>query len=413
MDTAGRALSLPGLDGGSGQGADAEAARVRMAARANTPPSLLRALADDPAVTVRAAVALNPVFAPSADIRLVADPDERVRVLLAGKLTRLLPGLSGDDQAAAQAHAHQTLLTLAGDAAVRVRAAIADALTTMPEAPRDLILKLAHDPMLAVSDPVVRFSPLLTDADLLELLSLPPHPGTAEAVASRAGLSSRIADDIATHAGSGAVRALLANSSAVIQEATLDTLVGRAGEHPEWHEPLVRRPSLSDRAVRALSRLVARHLLDTLVNRVDLSTGLAEELRSRLAETLAEPAGGHVSEADVLDGIRALNAAGQLNEQALLDAADSGDHRQVAAILAVSSHVTLSMLDRAVALRSAKALVSLVWRAGFSMRAGAAVQVLLGRLSPDELLPAGPIGEFPLAPREMEWQIELLGEPGR
>jgi uncharacterized protein (DUF2336 family) len=403
--------ALTAIEPVADQVSDAEAARVRKAAWPTTPASMLQALAEDPAVTVRAAVALNPVLAPAANARLVSDSDERVRMLLAGKLVRLLPGLSGDDQAAAQTHVHQTLLTLAGDAAVRVRVAISDALNTMPEAPRDVIMKLAYDPVLAVSNPIVRFSPLLTDADLLELLALPPHPGMAEAVASRPGLSSRVADDIALHAGSAAVRALLENPSAVIQETTLDSLVGRAGEHPEWHEPLVRRPSLSTRAVQALSRLVAAQLLDMLVNRADLPAALAEDLRGRLAETLAEPA--PQSEAEVLNTVRALNRAGRITEQALLDVAASGDHRQVAAILAVGSGVALGALDRAVALRSAKALVSLVWRAGFSMRAGTAVQLLLGRLSPDEMLLAGAMGEFPLSPSEMEWQIELLGEPGR
>ena len=215
----------------------------------------------------------------------------------------------------------------------------------------------------------MRYSPLLTDADLLELLATPPHPCTAETVASRAGLSADVADGIAAHADSGAIRALLSNPSAAIQEATLDALIGRAADHPDWHEPLVHRPSLPQRGVLALSRIVAGHLLDTLINRADLPPVLAQELRGRVTDSLAtETAPPPPTETEVIDAVRQLCVSGRLNEDALLEATSAGDHRRAAAILAAASGVTLPMLDRAVAMRSAKALVSLVWRCGFSMR---------------------------------------------
>jgi len=389
-----------------------EATRVRMAARLTTDAQTLLRLANDPATTVRAAVALNPAYAEAADKRLVADADERVRSLLATKMARLLPGLSGPAQQAAQTHVHTMLRTLANDATVRVRAAIAEALTNVAEAPRDIILTLAHDPEGTVSDPVLRFSPLLTDADLLELLATPPTSGTATAVASRAGLSSTIADTIAQHADSPALVALLSNRSATIQETTLDALVGRAGDHPEWHEPLICRPMLPVRSIRALSLIVARHLLDGLLNRADVPPTLADELRHHVAQSLGTVTTSP-TEAEILESIRQMNAEGRLNEQTLLETASSGDARQTAAILAVASGVTLQTIDRAVALRSAKALVSLSHRAGFSMQAGMAIQQLLGQLGPGEILVAAQDGGCPLTASEVDWQIELLCQPGR
>lgn len=247
-----------------------EAERVRLASRANTPPSVLRALARDHEITVRAAVALNPAHAPDADRQLLADPDDRVRALLAGKLAALLPGLCGAGHAEAQAHVHRTLMALADDAATRVRTVIAEALTSMPEAPRDVILRLAHDEVASVRDPVLRLSPLLTDDDLLQLLGTPSLSAAAPAIASRPGLSAVVADQIAHHADSAAVQVLLQNHSAAIQESTLDSLVGRAADHPDWHEPLARRPGLPLGAIRALSRFVATQILDTLANRPGL-----------------------------------------------------------------------------------------------------------------------------------------------
>ena len=271
-----RAALPPGPDGPLP--AD-EAARVRLAARATTSAATLLARARDSSTTVRAAVALNPVTEAATDSHLMRDTDERVRALLAGKMARLLPGLSGRERSAAQSHVHGMLRNLAGDVAIRVRIALAEALTTLTTAPKDVIVKLARDPAIVVSALIVRFSPMLTDADLLELMTTPPHPVTASAVASRAGLSSAVASDIVAHADNAAVFALLSNRTAAIQEATLDSLVGRAGDHPEWHEPLCCRPALSARSLRALSRIVAGHLLDVLTSRTDVPPAFADELR--------------------------------------------------------------------------------------------------------------------------------------
>ena len=389
-----------------------EAARVRLAARETTAPSVLRSLADDAAITVRAAVALNPAMAPAADRRLLADPDERVRALLGGKLVTLLPGLTGTEHAEAQAHVHATLLALAGDAAIRVRCAISEALTAMPEAPREVILRLANDPVAAVSDPILRLSPLLNDDDLMQLLATPAHEGAAPAIASRPGLSTTVSDHIAHHADSAAVRALLHNHSAAIQESTLDALVGRADEHPEWHEPLAHRPSLSLGAIRALSRFVASHIIDALAARPELPASMISELRARTQAGL-DDAPRIQSDADILENIHHMASAGTLSEDMLIDTLKAGAHREAAVILAVASNTTLACLDRAIALRNAKAMISLVWKAGFSMRAAALVQASLGQLAPSEILHPAQHGAFPLSANEMEWQIELMAEPGR
>ena len=84
----------------------------------------------------------------------------------------------------------------------------------------------------------------------------------------------------------------------------------------------------------------------------------------------------------------------------------------VAACLAVAARVPLAAVERAVRLRSTKGLVSLLWRAGFPMKAAAPVQSLLAGLPPGEVLLAGPAGSFPLGIAEMRWHVDLLGGAG-
>jgi hypothetical protein len=97
----------------------------------------------------------------------------------------------------------------------------------------------------------------------------------------------------------------------------------------------------------------------------------------------------------------------------LLEAARQGEARYAAALLAVAAGLPVSVVDRAASLRSAKGMVSLVWKAGFTMRAAVALQVLLARLAPDDVLHPGPADNFPLAIEEMRWQVDFLARMGR
>jgi len=380
---------------------------------------VLAELALDSSVTVRAALALNTAAPAQANDVLANDPDERVRLLLARKLSALAPGLSAADQARLYQETWDTLSALVEDEAVRVRAIIAEAVKELREAPPKLIRRLAQDADVSVCGPVLRMSPLLTTEDLLSIVATAPTPAIISAVARRGWLEPVVSDAIAATTDSAAIRALLANPSAQIREATLDALVARSVNHPDWHEPLVRRPSLPARATRMLSEIVATHLLTELATRTDLGPSLAEELRRRIAVRLATeaaeppPLQQDTTAEDALAAARAISARGQLTEECLLECARRGEPRHAAALLAVAAGMPVSVVDRASSLRSAKGLVSLVWKAGFTMRAAVALQTLLAQLPPEAVLTAGPSGTFPLAVEEMRWQLDFLARMGR
>jgi uncharacterized protein (DUF2336 family) len=297
-----------------------------------------------------------------------------------------------------------------------VRAEIADIVKDMPEAPHALILRLVRDTAMTVAEPVIRLSPLLTPEDLLALLAAAPAAATATAVARRPGLAAQVADVIAQSADNDAVTALLTNPSAAIRENTLDALVGRAAAHVDWHVPLVRRKLLSTRAARDLSDIVATQLLAELAARADLAPALTHELRQRLAARLEPstlPDGAVRTVDEAMAFARALAADGKLTEETMLEAALRGEAPMCAALLAVAAGMQASVVERAATLRSPKGLVSLVWKAGMSMRVAGPLQTLLARLSPETTLRAMDGEEFPLAAEEMRWQIEFLSRMGR
>ena len=213
-----------------------------------------------------------------------------------------------------------------------------------------------------------------------------------------------------------AITALLSNSTAAIRESTLDMLVARGRAHEEWHQPLVNRPRLSARAARALSDYVATQLLDVLAGRADLPVATSRELRQRLEARLNPPPTPDRRDPGIDDAMveaRHLLATGALDEPALLAAIQRGEPRMATAMLAVAADLPASAVDRAATLRSAKGLISLVWKAGFTMQVAGPLQTLLARLNPAAILRPAPGGGFPLAIDEMRWQIDFLRDMGR
>jgi len=393
-----------------------EATRVRLAAGTGTAPQVLQRLSRDPSVTVRATLALNPGAPAEVEADLAHDADERVRIVLARRLGALVPNLSEAAQARLQQQTFETLTALVSDEAVRVRAAIAEEVRHMPDAPRAVILRLAHDPAVMVCEPVIRFSPMLTPQDLVALVATPPSPATLTAVARRPGLDETVSDAIAATCDSEAITALLSNASAQIREATLDVLAAQAADHTAWHEPLATRPALPPRAARALAEIVAAHLLEALAARPDFDPNLAQELHARLRARFRPVDDSQPAPSDQITALsqaRSLNRAGRLTEDALLAAGRRGDTGLATSLLAVKAGVPVAAVERAASLRSAKGLVSLVWKAGFSMRAAGAMQSLLARLPPDAIMGARPDGGFPLSIEEMTWQVDFLRRPER
>ena len=390
------------------------AARVRLGANPATPSEDLTRLAQDPSVTVRAAVALNTGASPQVDECLAVDPDERIRMLLAQKMLASRPDLTPTDQRELGAQTVAVLSTLVRDEAVRVRALVAEVLAGLPGVPRELVLTLANDEAVPVSEPVLRLSPMLSAADLQSLLQSPPNACARTAIARRENLPAAVSDVIAASADSAAIRALLANPSASIRESTLDSLIARAHDEPEWQEPLVRRPALPPHAARALSEFVTSHWLQVLAERTDLPPKLVSELKQRLWARMASEykSVGAIADDAMMQAALRLGAHGQLDEAALMDAVHAGDSRRATALLAVAAGVSLDLVDRAATLRSAKALVSLIWKAGFSMRSAGPVQALLGRLGPAGVLAEKDHG-FPLGVDEMGWQLDLLARDTR
>jgi uncharacterized protein (DUF2336 family) len=182
--------------------------RIALAARADARAELLVLLAADEAAPVRQAVAANPGAPRHADQILARDPVASIRASLARKLAEHASEMAG--------LAWDSLRHLARDPAPQVRQSIADTLADQPDAPHDLVLALARDADPAVSEPLIRLSHVLTEADLLGLVEAPPGAEARCAVARRLNLAATLVEALVASGDDDAIAALRRNPTACI-----------------------------------------------------------------------------------------------------------------------------------------------------------------------------------------------------
>jgi uncharacterized protein (DUF2336 family) len=380
---------------------------TELASRADVGPDVLQYLAAHGGPATRAAVAANPV-APAVSNRLLADDEEEdVRAELAVKIARLMPGMSQSESSHIFALTLETLECLARDAAVRVRAILAEEIKSLDCIPHEIVMRLARDLNTVVAVPILQYSPLLSDTDLIEIIACGRVQQVLTAIASRKPVSEPVSERLVQSLDVSAVAALLVNPDAKLRKETLDQIVEQAEEISAWHMPLALRADLSARAIRRIGSLVGASILERLAARNDLSDAtrihLNRELRARLAGTPS--AAGGASPADM---VAAAKKEGRLDNSFLEQAAQAGQREVVVLALAQLGNVTEQTVKKILAAGGAKPIVALVWHTHLSMRVAFKIQTFIMKLPARDVLPArGGIG-FPLSKEEMRWHLNFF-----
>ena len=386
-------------------------ARAALANRADAQPEVLYFLAAEGAPDARRAVAANPKTPAQANRLLVQDDDDDVRVELARKIGRLLPKLTAEANYRLRGLTIETLELLARDQLARVRQALAEEIKSLDCVPKHVIDALVRDVEL-VSAPILEYSPLLTDADLIELISSAQARHVLVSIARRRSLSANISEAIVEALNIPAVAMLLQNSSAEIREQTLEKVVEQGQRIKEWHLPLVERADISQRLLRRIAGFVSAALVECLARRNGLDEKTRQVLTKRMRTKLEAPA---EPDADVEtsegDEVAALHREGKLDESYVARAAEAGRREAVIAALSLRANVSRDIVARIFQSRSAKPVVSLVWRAGLGMRAAFKIQNFTLRLPARELLPARDGVRFPLSEEEMRWHLGYFEVP--
>ena len=378
--------------------------RQAVAAAPDTAPELLYFLARDPAPVVRGAIALNPATPRQADLLLALDEAPEIRTLIAEKMARHLNQHGREETAQLWQLTVAVLDALSRDNLPSVRYLVAEMARGLDRMPVNIVTALSRDRLADVAVPALGYAGAIPDPELVEIVVHAPDPRIVSAVARRPSIGPTVSEKIVESGDSFAIETLLQNRSAEISTVVLDAVIERAPAHETWHEPLVQRPSLTESAAMKLAQFVADRLAKVLHARTDLvpaSSAVPKERAATVTVTVS------TAEETPLGRARRHFANGTLTED-LVSQALGSDQDFVIAALSLRSRLKPAVVNKIIVAHSAKGLTALSWKAGFSMRFAALMQVRLAHLPPKSRLNATSGGSYPLTPAEMEWQIEFF-----
>ena len=283
----------------------------------------------------------------------------------------LVSDLNGEDRAAAEG----ALLMLLDDASPLVRQAMAEVFARSAQAPAAIMQALSLD-QPSVALPVLEHSPLLIDADLVDIVAT-GNCETQCAIARRIHLPASVCAAIAEVGTPAAALELIENAYAELAPFSWDRIVERHG-----HLAAIRESMLVLDGLPAATRaaLVAK-LSDTLTQFVvarnwlsaDRAGRVASEARDRSTVNIAA-----VSRGDDISGlVRHLRATGQLTAGLILRALLSGNLELFDYALAELSGLPPARVSALLQDRGGASLQALLIRAGFPESTFAAFRVAL------------------------------------
>ena len=382
--------------------------RRALASVEDAQPEILYYLTTDQSPEVRAEVAENVGTPLQADLVLARDAHDEVRCQLAAKIGRLVPTLTPDESEGLTAMAFEVLEILARDHLPRVRAIISVELKRAPNVPYAIVRRLAEDLDGIVSAPIIEFSPLLSDDDLIEIIVRGLKGRPLIAVARRRNLAAPVVDAVVDTNDSGAVRAVLENETASIAEETLDKVIARAADRPEWHDAIICRDDLPSRTVLRIASFVSAALMDTLIERNKGDTDVVDELRKTVRHRIDS---GDLDEDDGPIELAAVRAkemfeAGTLDEAAIKNALSNDDNAFVRHGLGLMARVPLDTAAMMLNSGNGKTVTALAWKAGLTMDLAVTLQKGLCRIKSDKIAGPGEDGGYPMSEDDIEWYTE-------
>src|ERR1700733_4542277 len=283
----------------------------------------------------------------------------------------LFSDMSKQDRTAAEG----ALLMLLDDASPLVRQAMAEVFARSSEAPAAIVQALSLD-QPSVALPVLEHSPLLIDADLVDIIAT-GNCVMQCAIARRVNLPASVCAAIAEVGSASAALELIENPNAELAPFSWDRIVERHGHLAAIRESML---VLEDLPAATRIALVAK-LSDTLAQFVvarnwlsaDRAGRIASEARDRSAVNIAARSRGE----DMSGLVRHLRATGQLTAGLILRALLSGNLELFDHALAELSGLPQARVSALLHDRGGASLQALLQRAGLPESTFAAFRVAL------------------------------------
>ncbi len=202
------------------------------------------------------------------------------------------------------------------DVEMEVRQHLAERLSTLDNAPHNLVTMLANDE-IDVARPLLANSPVLKNADLIKIVKKRSQEHLLM-VSKRADVDEDIAEALAEFGDDEVLESLARNDQAKLSRGTAQTLVSRSEKHTPLQEPLITRDDLPPDLINQMyfwvsEKLRERILADTQGLDESLVDGLLEEAQASIVNKMAYEADADAEPSPAEKFIRRKALLKQLN----------------------------------------------------------------------------------------------------
>jgi uncharacterized protein (DUF2336 family) len=237
------------------------------------------------------------------------------------------------------------LIDLVPHAEPAARVELAERMSLLANAPRALVGQLARENEIAIAGPLLRRSPVLDEAALIEIARIKGQ-GHLLAMSERPTLSTDLTDVLVRRGDRDVVRRAAGNSGAHFSDDGYSALIKRAGKDAVLTLKVGQRDDLSGELLKELLEgsidVVRRRLFEVV------KPARQAAIKQAMSEIsgLPEQAESRRDFAPAQRTVLGLHRDGYLNEGALLGFAKSHRFEESVAALSAMSGVRIATLDR-------------------------------------------------------------------
>ena len=183
--------------------------------------------------------------------------------------------------------AEQVFRLLLRETETNVRQTLAEHIKTSITVPRDILMRLAQD-VAEVSLPVLQYSEVLTDKDLLDLIGNTQDVNRYLAISKRVVVSETVSGRLLDKIIPEVTTSLLHNNGADISEPHMLSIIAEHSDNSALMKTLSNRPHLPVNIVEKMLHVVSIHMGETLKQKYPLpSKDIELEIdKTRESETL-------------------------------------------------------------------------------------------------------------------------------
>jgi uncharacterized protein (DUF2336 family) len=262
-----------------------------------------------------------------------ADIDSLVREPSAAMRSRIIEKIAdGYDTgllSAAEVNlANEIFRLLVRDTERKVRSLLAQRLKSSMQVPHDIIWALANDMSHEIAAPVLQYSQVLTEEDLISIVMATREHPRLMAIASRDSISKELAHSLVETHDAKVTKKLLSNRSVTLADATVQTVLDEFSRDNSVLEELVYHGGLSHGFAEKLFSVVSDNMKKQLCKKYRLSKKLVDDSTETARETATlQFLSPWMSQQDINNLIEQMHRNGRLTNSVIVRSLCIGDLR--------------------------------------------------------------------------------------